>query len=278
MEMSQEQIFASFTHWKYSENTWFITFMGGSQYIYLLEGDDHALLIDTGYGFGSLRAYVERLTPKPVIVVNSHGHLDHVGSNGEFPEAHMLPGAIKDMETLAGGPCDISKLPYPDYKKIFIADGDVFHLGGRDVEVADISSHAHGSIALIDPSSRLIYCGDEIESGQVLMFNMHQEAYDLREHLLKHKANMQKLKDRAGGFTGLCPAHNGSPIALSYLDDYIALSEQILAGTAQIEEKLNHIHIEKSPLAKGLVRARWQKASFIVRKSDLAGLAVRADR
>ena len=272
MEFKPEQIFGSFTHWQYDDQTWFITFMSGSQYIYLIEGDNAALLIDTGYGFGQLRNYVEKLTDKPLLVVNSHGHLDHVGGNGEFPEIYMLPGAVKDMETLAGGPCDISKLPYPDYKKNFVQEGHVFRLGGRDVEVIDISSHARGSMALLDASRKLVFCGDEVESCQVLMYNMHQEGYDLREHLLRHKANMMKLKARADDFSFLCPAHNGAPISPAYIDDYIALSEHILDGTATIEEKLNHIHIERTPLGKELARARWGKVSFFVRKSDLAGL------
>ena len=40
--------------------------MGDSEYMYLLEGDEKALLIDTGYGAGNLREYVEKLTSKPI--------------------------------------------------------------------------------------------------------------------------------------------------------------------------------------------------------------------
>lgn len=77
-------IFASYTSWKYNEDTWIINFMDGSQNMYLLEGDEKALLIDTGWGSGTLRPYVERLTQKPVQVILTHGHLDHSGSCGEW--------------------------------------------------------------------------------------------------------------------------------------------------------------------------------------------------
>ncbi len=42
--------------WKLEEVTWCISFMEGTEYIYLLEGEESALLTDTGYGFicGSL--------------------------------------------------------------------------------------------------------------------------------------------------------------------------------------------------------------------------------
>jgi len=69
MEPDLKQIFGSYTAWKADDATWFINFMNGSENMYLLEGDEKALLIDTGYGAGNLRAFVETLTDKPVLVV-----------------------------------------------------------------------------------------------------------------------------------------------------------------------------------------------------------------
>lgn len=46
--------------------------------LYLVEGSKSAVLIDTCIGLGSLRALVEGLTGKPVTVLVSHGHIDHV--------------------------------------------------------------------------------------------------------------------------------------------------------------------------------------------------------
>ena len=41
-----------------------------SDYMYLVAGEEKATLIDTGMGFPGLRQLVERLTDKPVIVLN----------------------------------------------------------------------------------------------------------------------------------------------------------------------------------------------------------------
>lgn len=57
-----EEIFGSYMAWKAEEDTWFISFMNGSQMLYLLEGSEKALLIDTGYAIGNLRQFVEKLT------------------------------------------------------------------------------------------------------------------------------------------------------------------------------------------------------------------------
>ena len=98
MQPDKLEIFASYTSWKCGEDTWVINFMQGSQNMYLLEGAERALLIDTGWGSGTLRAYVERLTDRPVEVVITHGHLDHSGSCGEWESAMMLPGAVTDPQ------------------------------------------------------------------------------------------------------------------------------------------------------------------------------------
>ena len=92
--MTQEklqEIFGSYMAWRLDAQTWIIQFMNGTEYMYLLEGSEKALLLDTGYGAGNLRAFVEQLTDKPVIVANTHYHPDHAGGNGEF-EKGMAAG------------------------------------------------------------------------------------------------------------------------------------------------------------------------------------------
>ena len=42
-----------------------------SDYMYLVAGEEKAALIDTGMGFPGLRQLVERLTDKPVMVLNT---------------------------------------------------------------------------------------------------------------------------------------------------------------------------------------------------------------
>ena len=45
---------------------------------YLLEGEDRAVLVDTGTGIGDIKAVVAELTALPVSVVLTHEHYDHV--------------------------------------------------------------------------------------------------------------------------------------------------------------------------------------------------------
>jgi len=51
---------------------------------YLIVGTDKALLFDTGNGLGDIKAIVDQLTDKPITVLNSHSHFDHIGGNYQF--------------------------------------------------------------------------------------------------------------------------------------------------------------------------------------------------
>jgi glyoxylase-like metal-dependent hydrolase (beta-lactamase superfamily II) len=51
---------------------------------YLVVGRDRALLFDTGMGMSDIHAIVSALTDRPVVVLNSHTHVDHVGGNLAF--------------------------------------------------------------------------------------------------------------------------------------------------------------------------------------------------
>lgn len=275
MEPNPIQIFGSYMSWKIREDTHIINFMGGSQNMYLLEGEEKALLIDTGWGAGNLRAYVEKLTSKPVIVFNTHGHLDHSGGNGEWEKVYMLPGGKGDIYTCYRLPFDVSKLPYPNYECVFVKDGDCVELGGRTIELIDISSHSNGSLALLDRKNGYLFVGDELESAQVLMYETEViPGYEfvLDTKLRAHHKNMLRLKALKGQWHTLFPAHNGAPIAQSYLDDFIGLVEHIYAGDAIIEDKLNHIYVEQGDPEHKLCRVRWGGASFFVNKSDLLKL------
>lgn len=275
METNLVEVFGSYMSWKLNENTWVINFMNGSQNMYLLEGDERALLIDTGWGAGNLRAYVERLTQKPVTVALTHGHLDHSGGCGEWESVLMLSGAETDLYSCNHLPFDVFKLPYPNFTRMIVSNGDVVDLGNRKVELLDISAHSNGSLAFLDLDGGLLFVGDELESAQVLMYKVEEipgTDFVLDQRLRTHHVNMLRLRSRKGEWHTILPAHNGTPIAHSYLDDFIALTEHIYAGDAVIEDKLNHPYAEASDPDHKLCRVRWGKASFFVVKEDLLAL------
>lgn len=266
-------IFGSYTSWKLTENTWVINFMNGSQNMYLLEGEEKALLVDTGWGAGNLKSYVETLTDKPIVVINTHFHPDHAGSNGEFEWVYVSKTWEKDAKSLGECPFDLSVLPYPNYEKRIVGTGDVIDLGGRKIEIYDAKpAHCESTLFLFDRENGMYFSGDDFESTQTIFHDgamTPESAYDVRERLANLRANAVAIKDAEREIRYLLPNHNGAPIAMSYIDDYIGLVDHILAGDAVIEDKLNHFFIEQSPIAKYLCRVRWNHCSIIAKKADM---------
>lgn len=217
--------------WQIAENTWCIT-DHWQNFIYLLLGEKRAMLIDSCSGEGNIREVVEEITDKPVMVVNTHGHFDHTGGNSCWAEAWMTPEAAihaKSPFSKIHKKWFESKL-YPDYTIHFLRDGEVIDLGNRIVEVLAIPAHSEGSIALLDSNTRSLFCGDELDSGQVIWF-VRNKAVPITEIALAHKGNMEKLISRRSDYEYMWPAHNGMPLHPDvYLRDFIELDKRILKG------------------------------------------------
>lgn len=277
-EPSLEEIFGSYIAWKAEEDTWFISFMNGSQTLYLLEGQDKALLIDTGYAIGNLRRFVENLTDRPISVINTHFHPDHAGGNGEWESVMMSPGATDDFPSMSATVGDMDALPHPDYKKVYLEDGSHIDLGGRILEVKLAANcHCNSSLYLLDRTKRMLFLGDEIDPAQVLLYDNSKnpevaKTYCFDTVLKNYKSNLLWVKSHEADFDWLLGNHNGTPLAKSYIDDSIALIDAIYAGTAKIREKLNHPFIEMDPIAFQLCRVSLGKVSFIVNRAQLMAL------
>ena len=75
---------------KLADGVWSLLSPGGCPTLcYLVEGAERALLIDTGFGVGDLKALCERLTDKPLLVVDTHSHGDHVLGNPQFDRVYI---------------------------------------------------------------------------------------------------------------------------------------------------------------------------------------------
>lgn len=131
----------------------------GTAVITVVEGRDRALVMDTGYGDPGLRAYVERLTDKPLVVVNSHGHYDHVMCNPEFGEVWIRPEDRELMERFCPSTGPGGEIRYAVRE---VADGQSFDLGGRSLAAIHLPGHTPGSFGLIDSETGILLSADSV--------------------------------------------------------------------------------------------------------------------
>lgn len=152
----------------------------GAGNMYLVTGNERALLIDTGTGLGDLRGIVEELTELPVTVVATHAHPDHIGGMGNYKKIHIHEDdtthvkfwssrllrriyydTVKNLIKYNVTKKDIRQLKYKT-KVIPIKEGHSFDLGGKTVDVIHTPGHTKGSIILVDREDKIMFTGDNV--------------------------------------------------------------------------------------------------------------------
>lgn len=146
--------------------------------IYVIEGKTNAMVIDTGMGIGSLKQCIDEFCSLPLVVVNTHGHPDHAGGNGEFEKVYLHPDDEKlyyQMATRAYRKEDIKSKVQENESKIYednlieitnnilpLNEGHSFDLGGRTITAYKLEGHTKGSIVLYDSLTKWLFAGDAI--------------------------------------------------------------------------------------------------------------------
>lgn len=131
-------------------------------FLYLLFGNDRALLIDTGAGGLKVRPTIDRVIAQwatghgrasmPLVVAHSHSHGDHHQGDVEFQDrpdttvVGLYPKDVADFFKIADWPSQIV----------------AYDLGGRVLDVVPTPGHQSAHIMIFDRRTRLLFSGDSL--------------------------------------------------------------------------------------------------------------------
>ncbi len=222
----------NFTHEKITDQVIRITDPLGV-FMYLVIGDEKAALIDTGYGFGDLKGYVESLTDKPLTVILTHGHLDHANGCAPFKEVYMsaldLPvyekhssqEFLKPLKENAG----FKDLPYPQVRKEFkdLKDKQLFDLGNYQLEAISVPGHTPGMTMILFKKDRMMLFGDGCGPGTILLEDWSSKVKDYKQSLIN-------LKQYDGQYDRIIRNHGTGESKLELLKNVTELCDLILEG------------------------------------------------
>ncbi len=217
---------------------------GGESTAYLLCGSERAMLIDTLNGRENLAEMVRRITDLPVVVVNTHGHVDHIGGNHFFQEAYLHPADTEvyreHLGLVAQSLREQGIAPVPDGSEcrlLPLEAGMTFDLGGLTLEIVQIAGHTKGSVAILDRQSRLLYTGDAI-NRQIWMQLDHSIV------LSDYLASLHALDDIRSTFDGMYGGHiaEAEPIPATYIGIMKRGVSEILSGDTGKDDEWPWFH------------------------------------
>lgn len=77
---------------------------------YILIGKERVAVIDTMMGYNNLQNAVRELTDKPIIVINTHGHPDHINGNVYFDKVFISKTDVELAQMFLSEPQFIEKM------------------------------------------------------------------------------------------------------------------------------------------------------------------------
>ena len=205
-------------------------------FMYLVIGNEKAILIDTGTGAGNLFEYVKGLTDLPIEVILTHGHCDHAGGAKYFEKVYLPE---EDFELVKIHSSMERKIEYihfsggenvPDNEIVGerndgylkLKDGQIFDLGNEQLEMIKLPGHTKGMTCVLFKKSRIILMGDGCNPAT---FVWDDESLTVKAFL----DNLYNLKKREADYDTVLVSH-GNPICdKQILDGVIDVCKEVLA-------------------------------------------------
>lgn len=142
-----------------------------NQNSYIVEFNGNSILIDPGDNFIELDTFFALNKSNHKVILNTHGHFDHIGSVQDFRLKYNIPFYIHSMEKRNisqsnllrkfTGDNQIYKIPDIDF---FIDKQETYYFIDKEIKIYHLPGHSAGSICIqIDKN---LFCGDTIfENG-----------------------------------------------------------------------------------------------------------------
>jgi hydroxyacylglutathione hydrolase len=147
-------------------------------FLYLLFGNDRALLLDTGATADPakfpLRATVDQLIAEwlaqhprdgyPLVVAHTHGHNDHVAGDAQFADRPATTVVDRELDAVR------RYFGFTNWPQEIVT----FDLGGRVLAVTGSPGHHRAAITIYDPWTGFLLTGDTVLPGRLYAYDFPQ--------------------------------------------------------------------------------------------------------
>ncbi len=135
------------------------------------------VIIDPGCYFDEekeqLKTFIDNNKLKPLLLLNTHCHLDHVFGNKFVAETYNLTLHLheKEQQVLAFAPTSglMYNMPFDNYTGNFLLlkEGDVINVGDDKLTVIETPGHSPGSVCFYCKKQNFVIGGDVLFQGSI---------------------------------------------------------------------------------------------------------------
>ena len=172
-------------------------------YVVYSQQTKDAIIIDPGLDFSAeanqILDYITQSALKVKLIINTHGHSDHINGDPIFQEKYKVPICIHKYDAQSLEEFEKTKFP----AKVILEDGSLIEFGNESLKVMHTSGHTPGSICLL--GERLVFTGDTLFAGSIGRTDFPESSpNDMRQSL-------QKLKRLPNNFL-IYPGHGPTSV------------------------------------------------------------------
>jgi glyoxylase-like metal-dependent hydrolase (beta-lactamase superfamily II) len=124
-----------------------------------------AILIDPGldliFEADPIFDYIAEAGLKVNLIVNTHGHSDHINGDAIFQEKYNVPICIHRLD--AASLAVLENMNFPP--TVLLDEGSLIQFGNESLKVMHTPGHTPGSICLV--GERLVFTGDTLFAGGI---------------------------------------------------------------------------------------------------------------
>lgn len=178
-------------------------------YVLYAENGD-CCIIDPGCYFDEERnelvRFIQSKNLKPVYLLNTHCHLDHVFGNKFVSDTWQLPLYLHETEKMvlsfAPKSADMYGLPFENYngEMKWLNPGDIIKIGDNELKVLFTPGHSPGSVSFYNEKDGYVISGDVLFSGSIGRTDLPGGDYDQLEHSIK--TELYTLPDETKVYSG----------------------------------------------------------------------------